>query len=68
MATSTQSKQQRLSIQMREILGDAYGFVRGAQYNKTAANITYEQLLDDAINRIEVLKVGQKSDQPSWRG
>jgi len=41
---------------MREVLGNAYGFVRGRQYTETIANITYEELLDAAIDRIEGVK------------
>jgi hypothetical protein len=55
MAT-TKSKQNKLNLQMREILGNAYGFVRGREYTKSVANITYEQLLDAAIDRIEGTK------------
>lgn len=53
---STPSKQAQLSLKMREILGNAYAFVRGAQYTQTIANITYEELLDRAIGRIEGTK------------
>jgi hypothetical protein len=56
MAASTKSKQTKLNLQMREILGNAYGFVRGREYTKSVANITYEQLLDAAIDRIEGTK------------
>lgn len=52
MAT-TKSKQNKLNLQMREILGNAYAFVRGREYTKSVSNITYEQLLDAAIGRIE---------------
>jgi hypothetical protein len=50
---SVKKQQKRLNIKMREILGDAYDFVRGREYTKTASDITYEQLLDNAIGRIE---------------
>lgn len=56
MASSTKTKQGKLSMQMREILAEAYAFVRGRQYMETAANLTYEELLDEAINRIEGTK------------
>ena len=56
MADTTSSKltkQTRLKLQMREILSNAYAFVRGRQYTETIANVTYEELLDKAIDRIE---------------
>jgi hypothetical protein len=52
----TAAKQNKLNLQMREILADAYGFVRGRQFTETFANITYEELLDKAIDRIEGTK------------
>lgn len=52
MATSA-VKQNKLNLQMREILGQAYAFIRGREYTKSVANVTYEQLLDAAIHRIE---------------
>lgn len=53
----TVAKQQaKLNLQMREILGNAYSFVRGRQYTETAANLTYEELLDAAIDRIDGVK------------
>ena len=45
-------KQTQLNLQMREILGNAYGFIRGREYTKSIANVTFEQLLDAAIERI----------------
>lgn len=53
MAQTAQSKQNKLNLQMREILGNAYGFVRSREYTKSIANLTYEELLDAAIERIE---------------
>lgn len=53
---STPSKQTKLNLKMREILGDAYGFVRGREYTRQIANTTYEQLLDRAIHAIEGTK------------
>lgn len=53
---SATKKQHKLNLQMREIIGEAYAFVRGQQYTETVANITYEELLDAAIDRIEGLK------------
>ena len=53
---STQKKQHKLNLQMRELIGNAYAFVRSRQYTETVANITYEELLDDAIDAIEGLK------------
>ena len=49
----TVSKQTKLNLQMREILSNAYVFVRGRQYTETVANITDEEMLDKAIDRIE---------------
>ena len=45
--------QHNLSVAMRVILGDAYSFVRGGEYNETVANISYDTMLDAAIDRIE---------------
>ena len=53
---TTLKKQTKLNLQMREIIGNAYAFVRGRQYTETMANITYEELLDSAIDRIEGVK------------
>jgi len=53
VAETVDKKQTKLSMQMREILGNAYAFVRGRQYTETVANLTYEELLDAAIDRIE---------------
>ena len=50
------SKQTKLNLKMREMLANAYGFVRGRQYTDSIANITYEELLDKAIGRIEGTK------------
>jgi len=50
---SAASKQNKLNLKMREILGNAYSFVRGREYTRQTANITYEQLLDRAIHAIE---------------
>jgi hypothetical protein len=57
--TNTAATQQRkLNLQMREILGNAYAFVRGREYTKSASLITFEQLLDEAITRIEGGPIG----------
>lgn len=53
---SVRQKQQKLNMQMREIIGSAYSFVRGRQYTETIANLTYEELLDAAIDSIEGVK------------
>lgn len=50
---STKDQQAKLSIELRRILGDAYSFVRGSQFTQTVANITFEELIDQAIQRIE---------------
>lgn len=56
MAETVDKKQTKLTMQMREILGNAYAFVRSRQYTETVANLTYEELLDAAIDRIEGTK------------
>lgn len=56
MAATVTKKQNKLNLQMREVIGRAYSFVRGKQYTETIANITYEELLDAAIDRIEGTK------------
>ena len=59
MATSTsvsaqqQDQNAAMNQNMRQIVNDAYAFVRGCDYNQTIANLTYEELLDAAIDRIE---------------
>lgn len=55
-AKSTSAKQDKLNLKMRELIGSAYAFVRGRQYAETVANLTYEELLDAAIDKIEGLK------------
>lgn len=56
MADSKKQKQTRLNLRMREIIGRAYAFVRSREYTETVANLTYEELLDAAIDRIEGTK------------
>ena len=59
MATSSSTKtdpateQRKLNLKMRGILNDAYSFVRGREFTKKLGNITYEQLVDEAIDRID---------------
>jgi len=53
MTTSTAAKQKALTIQMRQVMSDAYTFVRSRQYTETVANLTYEELLDAAVAAIE---------------
>lgn len=38
---------------IREVINDAYTFVRGCYYVRTVANTTYEELVDAAIERIK---------------
>ena len=52
-ALTPKQKQTQLNLQMREILGDAYGFIRGREYTKSFASLSYEELLDAAIEKIE---------------
>lgn len=56
MATTATKKQGKLNLQMREMLANSYAFVRGRQYNESMANLTYEELLDAAIEKIEGTK------------
>ena len=53
---SKASKQTKQNLQMREILGNAYAFVRGRQFTEQIGNVTFEELLDSAIDRIEGTK------------
>lgn len=54
MANQPVQKQQRDQIlAMRQYIADAYSFVRGAQFTKSAANVTFEQLVDAALDKIE---------------
>jgi enoyl reductase-like protein len=62
---STKAKQTRLNLKMREVLARSYAFVRSREYTETVANITYEELLDKAIDRIEGTK--GRSDVRSTR-
>lgn len=64
VADTPQKQQQAQIAQVRDYISDAYAFVRGAQYNKTAANTTYEQLLDAAVDKIEGT-AGVKSGRPN---
>jgi hypothetical protein len=50
---TAEKKQLKLNLKLRETLGSAYAFVRGREYTRQTANITYEQLLDRAIHAIE---------------
>lgn len=52
MSDTIDKKQTLLLMQMREILGNSYSFVRGRQYTETISNLTYEELLDAAIDKI----------------
>jgi hypothetical protein len=51
--TDAKSEQTKLNLRMREIVNNAYSFVRGREYTKQMSNVTFEQLLDEAIDRIE---------------
>lgn len=42
-----------LNTEMRRVISDAYAFVRGNDWNKYASNLTYEELLAQAIDRID---------------
>ena len=53
MPKSTKERQKRLNLQLRETLANAYTFIRSRQYTESVANITYEELLDQAVGRIE---------------
>ena len=53
MADDKKSQQLAQNLKMREIMSDAYTFVRSRQYVQTVANLTYEELLDAAVGRIE---------------
>ena len=64
MAQPVKNKQTQLNLQMREILGSAYSFVRSREYTKSVANLTYEELLDAAIERIEGTQ-GRTSNRPT---
>jgi|WetSurSiteA1Bulk_404760.scaffolds.fasta_scaffold22671_2 hypothetical protein len=52
-STDKKTAQKQLNLRMREIINNAYAFVRSREYTKQVANISYEQLLDDAIDAIE---------------
>jgi len=49
----TKEKKRLQILQLREALGNGYAFVRGRQYNQSVANITFEELIDQAVDRIE---------------
>lgn len=53
MARSKLTEQGQLKLQMRKMLGEAYAFVRGREYTKSIANITIEELMEEAIDRIK---------------
>jgi len=42
-----------LNLEMRRMISDAYVFVRGNDWNKYAANLSYEELLALAVDRID---------------
>ena len=41
------------NLDLRRIINDAYAFVRGNDFNKYAHNLSYEELLSLAIDRID---------------
>jgi len=53
MAKDPKETQKKLNLAMREIINNAYSFVRSREYTKQLANVSYEQLLDEAIEAIE---------------
>jgi hypothetical protein len=53
MKKNTKESQKKLNLAMREIINNAYSFVRSREYTKQMANVTYEQLVDEAIDKIE---------------
>jgi hypothetical protein len=46
-------QQIKLKSQMREAVSSAYVFIRSRQYTESISNLTYEELIDAAIDRIE---------------
>lgn len=52
-------KQQALNLELRQDIGNAYASVKGSELSKSFASITYEELLDQQIERIS----GQSFDQ-----
>jgi hypothetical protein len=48
-----QKQQKEQILAMRQYIADAYSFVRGAQFTKSSANVTFEQLIDEALDKIE---------------
>jgi hypothetical protein len=54
MADPTEPKTgQDLNVELRRVLNDAYGFVLGRQATQTFGAVTYEELADQQIARIE---------------
>lgn len=46
-------KKTKLSLQLREVLGRAYGFVNGERFTEQVAAVTLEALMQEQINQIE---------------
>ncbi len=64
MPSGKLSKKDATQVKMREILSDAYSFVLGQEYTKTAATVSVEQLMDEGIHRLTGT-TSRKSDRPS---
>ena len=52
------------NLNMRQIVNDAYAFVRGNDFNKYVSHLTYEELLSLAIDRIDGSQSGSAVRSP----
>lgn len=53
MATADDDKAQSQNLELRVALNNAYGFVEGNKYTQSASAVTFEELMDQQIERIE---------------
>jgi len=49
---SAQEEQQAQNLQLREALNNAYGFIEGQKTTQTFSAVTFEELVDQQINRL----------------
>ncbi len=57
------AKQQEQNLELRRAVGNAYAFVEGQKLVQTFSAVTFEELLDKQIERIEGATTTQKPNE-----
>ena len=56
-------KQQALNLELRQDIGNAYAAVKGSELSKGFASVTFEELLDQQIERISGKSFDQRPNE-----